>query len=158
MQIVMLTTSGESQDLFEAIKSGACGYLLKTMGREAFIAALRDAERGTPPFSPGLASQLLEEFARLRRAADVATAEPQGAREPGPEEGLTERALTERQVEVLRLVAMGLTYDEVGEQLGISERTVRYQMTKIMDRLHLYNRGQVLAYAARQGLIPPDKS
>ena len=58
----------------------------------------------------------------------------------------------ERQAEVLRLVAMGLTYDEVGEQLGISERTVRYQMTKIMDRLHLYNRAQVLAYAGKLGL------
>ena len=62
-----------------------------------------------------------------------------------------EDALTERQAEVLRLVAMGLTYDEVGEQLGISERTVRYQMTKIMDRLHLYNRAQVLAYAGKLG-------
>ena len=57
---------------------------------------------------------------------------------------------------MLRLVALGLTYQEVGEQLSMSERTVRYQMTKIMDRLHLYNRGQVLAYAARLGLMPPD--
>ena len=71
MKIVMLTTSAESQDLFEAVKSGACGYLLKTMGRDAFIAALRDAEQGIPPFSPGLASQLLDEFARLGRAADA---------------------------------------------------------------------------------------
>ena len=150
MQIVMLTTSTESQDLFEAVKSGACGYLLKTMGREAFIAALRDAEQGIPPFSPGLASQLLDEFARLGRAADAArpgqkpAPEPQAPREPAEEAGLTER-----QAEVLRLVAMGLTYDEVGEQLGISERTVRYQMTKIMDRLHLYNRAQLLAYAGK---------
>ncbi len=65
MKIVMLTTSAESQDLFEAVKSGACGYLLKTMGREPFLAALHDAENGIPPFSPGLASQLLDEFARL---------------------------------------------------------------------------------------------
>ena len=93
MQIVMLTTSTESQDLFEAVKSGACGYLLKTMGREAFIAALRDAEQGIPPFSPGLASQLLDEFARLGRAADAArpgekpAPEPQAPREPAEEAG-----------------------------------------------------------------------
>ncbi len=83
MQIVMLTTSGESQDLFEAVKSGACGYLLKTMGRDAFIAALQDAEQGIPPFSPGLASQLLDEFARLGRAADAARPGKAGAGAPG---------------------------------------------------------------------------
>ena len=154
MKIVMLTTSTESQDLFEAVKSGACGYLLKTMGREAFIAALRDAEQGIPPFSPGLASQLLDEFARLGRAADAARPAAKPAPEPQAPRRASggSRALTERQAEVLRLVAMGLTYDEVGEQLGISERTVRYQMTKIMDRLHLYNRAQVLAYAGKLGL------
>jgi two-component system NarL family response regulator len=116
------------------------------MGREAFIEALRDAEQGVPPFSPGLASQLLDEFARLSRAAPAGTPAPDGHDHPEAE------GLTPRQTEVLRLVAMGLTYDEVGEQLSISERTVRYQMTKIMDRLHLYNRTQVIAYAAKLGL------
>jgi len=157
MKIVMLTTSTESQDLFEAVKSGACGYLLKTMGREAFIAALRDAEQGVPPFSPGLASQLLDEFARLSRATEARPPGPKS--EPGGRSGqdqLEAQGLTPRQAEVLRLVALGLTYEEVGEQLSVSERTVRYQMTKIMDRLHLYNRGQVLAFAARLGLMPPD--
>lgn len=157
MKIVMLTTSTESQDLFEAVRSGACGYLLKTMGREAFIEALRDAEQGVPPFSPGLASQLLDEFARLSREAEARSPAPKS--EPGgrsDQEQLEAQGLTPRQAEVLRLVALGLTYQEVGEQLSVSERTVRYQMTKIMDRLHLYNRGQVLAYAARLGLMPPD--
>jgi len=162
MKIVMLTTSAESQDLFEAVKSGACGYLLKTMGREPFLAALHDAENGIPPFSPGLASQLLDEFARLSRGADAAGAdaatEPPKAGAGGQptEDRVEDEALTERQAEVLRWVALGLTYREVGEQLAISERTVRYQMSKIMDRLHLYNRGQVLAYAARLGSKPPD--
>jgi DNA-binding NarL/FixJ family response regulator len=157
MKIVMLTTSAESQDLFEAVKSGASGYLLKTMRCEAFIEALRDAEQGVPPFSPGLASQLLDEFARLSCAAPAATPAPKYAADGhAGQEQLEAEGLTPRQAEVLRLVALGLTYREVGEQLSISERTVRYQMTKIMDRLHLYNRGQVLAFAARLGLLPPE--
>jgi len=155
MKIVMLTTSTESQDLFEAVKSGACGYLLKTMGREDFIEALHDAEQGSPPFSPGLASQLLDEFARLSHAAESAAppADPDPGGQPAQEQ-LADAGLTQRQAEVLRLVALGLTYEEVAEQLLLSERTVRYQLTKIMDRLHLYNRAQVLAYAGSLGLKP----
>jgi DNA-binding NarL/FixJ family response regulator len=156
IKIIMLTTSTESQDLFEAIKSGACGYLLKTMGREDFIAALRDAEQGIPPFSPGLAAQLLDEFARLSQSAEP---QPPEIPDPRKQEALKQMqgdGLSEHQVEILRLVAEGLTYKEVGEALSISERTVRYQMTKIMDRLHLYNRAQVLVYAGKLGLKPPD--
>lgn len=157
IKIVMLTTSTESQDLFEAIKSGACGYLLKTMEREAFIQALHDAEQGSPPFSPGLAGQLLDEFARLSHAVE-SVASPAQSNTGGlsAEQQLENAGLTERQAEVLRLVALGLTYQEVAEQLSLSERTVRYQMTKIMDRLHLYNRAQVLAYAGSLGLKPMD--
>ena len=170
MKIAMLTTSTESQDLFEAIKSGASGYLLKTMGREKFLSALRDAEQGVPPFAPGLAAQLLEEFARLSQAlaagippnppapaaasaasAPTATSDEEKEAKNQPGAG----NLTTRQVEILRLVASGLTYKEIAEQLSFSERTVRYQMTKIMDRLHLYNRAQVLAYAGKAGLEPP---
>ncbi len=164
VKIVMLTTSTDSADLFEAVKSGASGYLLKTMGREAFLTALHDAEQGIPPFAPGLAVQLLDEFARLSQALDagrqaaVATpaastnadgADQKAKRQPADE------GLTAHQAEILRLVAGGLTYKEVAGQLSISERTVRYQMTKIMDRLHLYNRAQVLAYAGKAGLEPP---
>jgi two-component system NarL family response regulator len=160
MKIVMLTTSTESQDLFESVKSGASGYLLKTMGREAFLGALRDAGQGIPPFAPGLAAQLLEEFTRLGQTfapADHPTPGVQAVVTPSGEDNKppeTDR-LTEHQAEILRLVASGLTYHEVAEQLSISERTVRYQMTKIMDRLHLYNRAQVLVYAGKMGMKPP---
>jgi DNA-binding NarL/FixJ family response regulator len=161
MKIVMLTTSTESQDLFEAVKSGASGYLLKTMGREAFLNALRDAEQGIPPFAPGLASLLLEEFARLGQTFDPANPPPLAveplATNADPEKGKKQSeagGLTAHQAEILRLVASGLTYNEVAGQLSISERTVRYQMTKIMDQLHLYNRAQVLAYAGKVGLKP----
>jgi two-component system NarL family response regulator len=96
MKIVMLTTSAEDQDLFEAVKSGACGYLLKSMSGDSFIEALRGLEQGVPPFSPGLASRLLSEFARLSGTKEVT--------------GTEKEDLTERQAQVLRLVASGLTY------------------------------------------------
>lgn len=144
-KIVMLTTSAEDCDLFESVKSGACGYLLKSMSGEAFIEALRGLEQGIPPFSPGLAAKLLDEFARLAGEEKGAETRGRGAAETGS-------GLTERQTEVLRLVADGLTYREVGEQLSLSERTVRFHMSEIIARLHLYNRSQVLAYVGKHGL------
>lgn len=149
-RIVMLTTSTENQDLFEAVKSGACGYLLKSMSGDAFIEALQEAEQGIPPFSPGLAARLLDEFARLSQTVEQMTSSGGAKDEKLAELKLLQtEGLTGRQAEVLRMVALGLTYKEVGEQLSLSERTVRFHMTKIMDRLHLYNRTQVLAYAGK---------
>lgn len=141
LKIVMLTTSSDDEDLFESVKSGAAGYLLKSIGGDAFMEALRGVEEGVPPFSPGLAVRLLAEFAR--RASPPVSA-------PASEE-----RLTERQREVLELIADGLTYREVGERLSLSERTVRFHMTEMIDRLHLQNRSQVLAYAAKLGIKPP---
>jgi DNA-binding NarL/FixJ family response regulator len=143
INVVILTTSAEDQDLFEAVKSGACGYLLKSIGGDAFIEALQGLEDGVPPFSPGLANKLLGEFVRL------------SDQPPEPSELETEvpsQALTERQKEVLRRVASGMTYKEVGRELALSERTVRYHMAEIMDRLHLEHRSQVIAYAGKMGL------
>jgi DNA-binding NarL/FixJ family response regulator len=148
-RIVMLTTSAEDDDLFEAVKSGASGYLLKSMGGEAFIESLAGIEQGIPPFSPGIAARILAEFARqaahpVEGPVHPQLAEPTGRGDRGE--------LTERQGEVLRLVAGGLTYKEVGARLGLSERTVRYHMAEIMDRLHLVHRSQVIAYAGKMGL------
>jgi DNA-binding NarL/FixJ family response regulator len=143
LRIVILTTSTEDEDLFESVKSGASGYLLKSMTGKAFIEALRGMEEGIPPFSPGLADRLLTEFARLRSAA--------GSPNPPAFEATRER-LTERQTEVLRLVAAGVSYGEVAERLAMSERTVRYHMKEIMERLHLEHRTQVIAYAWQLGL------
>jgi DNA-binding NarL/FixJ family response regulator len=153
MKIVMLTTSAEDQDLFEAVKSGAGGYLLKSMSGDAFIEALREFEQGIPPFSTGLAVRLLTEFSRLSHAGD----EPVQHAIPAAKKAGTEpNGLTNRQTEVLRLVADGLTYQEVGKRLSLSERTVRFHMAEIINRLHLQNRSQVLAYAGKHGLKPPD--
>jgi DNA-binding NarL/FixJ family response regulator len=131
-KIVMLTSSDEDQDLFEAVKSGAFGYLLKSMDAAELIDSLDLAWRGIPPFSPGLAAKILNEFSRppARPAAELSL----------------------RQREVLTLVAQGLSYKEVGARLGLSARTVKYHMAEIMGRLHLENRTQVLAYAGRMGL------
>ena len=146
MKIVMLTTSAEDVDLFEAIKSGACGYLLKSTKGAAFIEALHGLEEGTPPFSPGLAARLLREFAHLSETGKHADGETGGKAD-------ADRVrLTERQTEVLRLVASGLTYKEVAARLALSDHTVRYHMSEIMQLLHLENRSQVIAYAGKLGL------
>ena len=150
INILMLTTSAEDQDLFESVKSGAAGYLLKSISGNAFIEALRGLEQGTPPFSPGLASRLLKEFAKLSGTEEGLSGLGSRPKDiEGPANGLTER-----QTEVLRLVAQGLTYREVGQRLSLSERTVRFHMTEIISRLHLQNRNQVLAYAGKLGLKP----
>jgi DNA-binding NarL/FixJ family response regulator len=156
LQIVMLTTSAEEQDLFEAVRSGATGYLLKSMSGDAFIEALRGLQQGVPPFSPGLAARLLSEFAKLSGVEEPMRPTAVEDKGTAPEEVSTAGALTERQLEVLRLVADGLTYREVGKRLYLSERTVRFHMAEIIDRLHLENRSQVLAYAGKLGLKPPD--
>jgi DNA-binding NarL/FixJ family response regulator len=152
IKILMLTTSAEDQDLFESVKSGAAGYLLKSISGNAFIEALRGLEQGTPPFSPGLASRLLSEFAKLSGTEEGLSGL---ASRPKAKEGQS-NGLTERQTQVLRLVAQGLTYREVGERLALSERTIRFHMTEIISRLHLQNRNQVLAYAGKLGLKPDD--
>ena len=152
IKILMLTTSAEDRDLFESVKSGASGYLLKSISGNAFIEALRGLEQGTPPFSPGLASRLLSEFAKLSGMEDGSS---RLAGRPSENEKQT-NPLTERQTQVLRLVAKGLTYRDVGQRLALSERTVRFHMTEIISRLHLQNRNQVLAYAGKLGLRSDD--
>ena len=148
IDIVMLTTSAEDEDLFEAIRSGACGYLLKSTKGAAFVEALHGLEDGAPPFSPGLAARLLREFAHQ------ADREAETRRQPVPES--PPPTLTDRQTEVLRLVASGLTYKEVAVRLALSDHTVRYHMSEIMRLLHLENRSQVIAYAGKLDLSRRD--
>jgi DNA-binding NarL/FixJ family response regulator len=154
INIVMLTTSAEDQDLFESVKSGACGYLLKSVSGQAFIQALHGLEQGVPPFSPGLAGKILQEFARQAEQPDEARRHEKGDAPAGE----ATSGLTARQTDVLRLVAGGLTYKEVGDRLALSERTVRYHMAEIMQALHLEHRSQVIAYAGQMGLECSDGS
>ncbi len=145
VKIVMLTVSATDEHLFEAVKSGASGYLLKTQSAERFLELIAQVERGGAALPPELAARLLTEFAR--QAQHIETKPLEGA----PAE------LTPRQVEILTLVAQGLTYPQVGEALHLSEPTVRYHMGEILDRLHLQNRAQVIAYAAQHGLTKSSK-
>ncbi len=146
IKIVMLTMSEDERDLFEAVKSGASGYLLKKLKPDAFFALLSDLQAGLLPFSPGLGARLLEEFSRMS-----ATASPSHSEE-GEMSSQVGKLLSPRQVQILTLVAQGRTYRQAAETLGISEPTVKYHMGEILDRLHLENREQVIAYAAQHGL------
>ena len=141
IKIVMLTVSSSDEYLFEAIKSGACGYLLKSQSAERFLEFVAQVKRGGAALPPELAARLLEEFARQARYVPV----EEQVEEPPVD-------LTSRQLEILTLVAQGLTYPQIGEALHLSEPTIRYHMGQILERLHLENRAQVIAYAARHGL------
>ena len=167
IRIVMLTTSTDDEDLFEAVRGGACGYLLKSVSGDELVESLAGLEQGVPPLSPGLAAKLLREFARRsarpggaagsrsgrdgREQGSVAGREQAVGRAAGGEVGQV--GLTQRQTEVLGLVAAGHTYKEAATQLGLSERTIRYHMSEIMDRLHMDHRSEVLAYAGAAGLV-----
>ncbi len=140
-KIVMLTMSENDDDLFEAIKSGACGYILKAEETESFFEILSGLMRGEVPLSPGLAGRVLKEFARQEDAL--------GATE---RQERKEEALTPRQREVLGLVARGLTYKEVGAKLFLTEHTIKYHMGQIIESLHLENRRQAIEYARRMKL------
>lgn len=147
-RIIILTTSTEDEDLFEAVKSGAAGYLLKSMDVGKLVEALDQVQQGIPPFSSGLAAKLLDEFARISHPPAVS---PQKTPEES-DKGVPARGLKPRQIEILKLVAEGLTYKEVGARLALSPRTIKYHMAEIMNQLHMENRAQVLAYAGRLGL------
>jgi DNA-binding NarL/FixJ family response regulator len=146
-KIIILTTSAEDQDLFDAVKSGAYGYLLKDIDADELIESLDQVQQGIPPFSPGLAVKLCEEFARLAKFSEMAQAVSSG--ESANATG--KNGLTARQTEVLTLVSQGLPYKEVGDRLGLTTRTIKYHMAGIMQQLHLQNRAQVLAYVSRMG-------
>ena len=151
-KIVMLTMSENEQDLFEAVKRGASGYLLKRLDAAEFFAYLAELQAGHPPFSPGLAEKILQEFGHPSRRTE--TRPPPAATQAAgsqAEEG-QEASLSPRHIQILTLVAQGQTYRQVAETIGIAERTVKYHMAEILDRLHLDNRALVIAHAARMGL------
>jgi DNA-binding NarL/FixJ family response regulator len=149
IKVIMLTTSEEDEDLLAAVKYGASGYLLKNTTAEALIHTLSDLEKGEVPYSDGLAAKLLREF-------QISAAEDGGSwRASAADAG--EGLLTSRQKEILKMVAQGITYKEAGERLGLTERTVKYHMGRIIEILQLENRAQVIAYAARIGLVDNNK-
>jgi len=140
--IVMLTVSDENEALFEAIRNGAQGYLIKSIRSAEMLQLLRGAVRGEAAITAVLGGRMLEEFRRVSQlAADLPTD--------------NRVALTTREQEVLSLVAEGATNQEIAQQLHLSMHTVKSHMRKILAKLHLDRRHEAASYAQRQGLIPP---
>lgn len=138
-KIVIVTVSQDDADLFEAVKSGAEGYLLKDMSNDEFERTLNGIAEGEAPLSQGLAGKILEEFGRVSRG--------DGAK------GDDRDVLTDREQEVLRLVTDGKMNREIAEELFIAESTVNFHMKNILSKLHLRNRAEAVAYALRSGLV-----
>jgi two-component system NarL family response regulator len=143
-KILMLTVSDEEDDLYEAIKAGANGYLLKEISVEEVAEAIRAVVQGQSLISPSMASKLLNEFNTLVKKAE------EKQQFPAP-------ALTSRELEVLRLVAKGMSNREIADQLYISENTVKNHVRNILEKLHLHSRMQAVMYAVREQLIDPDE-
>jgi len=140
-RIAIVTVSDHDADLFEAIKSGAEGYLLKDMAEAELERTLNAFAAGEPALSPRLAAKILDEFARL-------------SSEPATKEERRDD-LTPREHQVLELVAEGATNKEIAASLYLSEHTVNFHMKNIFSKLHLRNRAQAVAYAIRTGLVTP---
>jgi DNA-binding NarL/FixJ family response regulator len=147
VKIVMLTMSEDEQDLFEAVKSGASGYLLKRLDAAEFFTYLAELQDGHPPFSPGLAEKILKEFAHQTAQSETQSS-PHG--QTAQADGTQEASLSPRQMQILTLISQGQTYRQAAETIGIAERTVKYHMAEILECLHLQNRAQAIAYAARR--------
>ncbi|WP_369168735.1 response regulator [Streptomyces sp. R28] len=143
LRVLVLSASGEHADVLEAVKSGATGYLLKSASTEELLDAVRRTAVGDPVFTPGLAGLVLGEYRRL--ASEPAPA-AQGADQPGAPQ------LTERETEVLRLVAKGLSYKQIAERLVISHRTVQNHVQNTLGKLQLHNRVELVRYAIERGL------
>jgi two-component system nitrate/nitrite response regulator NarL len=143
--IVMLTVSEDDDDLFESIKAGANGYLLKNVRPEQLFEDLRGVMRGEAPIAPAVASKLLD-------ALRTGGMPPRGHAAAPAEDSV----LTRRESEILELVANGLSNKEIANELSITEGTVKNHVHNALEKLHLTNRVQAAAYAVRKGLATPD--
>jgi two-component system NarL family response regulator len=139
-KIIMLTISDEEADLYDAIKAGATGYLLKEISIEEVASAIRAVHGGQSLISPSMASKLLNEFASMVKRGD-------------DRQQLPAPRLTEREMEVLRLVAKGMNNRDIARQLFISENTVKNHIRNILEKLQLHSRMEAVVYAVREKLL-----
>ncbi|MFC6242129.1 response regulator [Knoellia sp. GCM10027112] len=144
-KIIMLTMSDEESDLYEAVKAGANGYLLKDVPGEEIAAGIKAVMGGDSLISPSMASKLLAEFAQMSKKS--------------PDRPTTVGAprLTERELEVLKLVARGMANKEIAHQLFISENTVKNHVRNILEKLQLHSRMEAAMYAVRENLLDPEE-
>lgn len=138
VRVLVVSASPDEQDVLEAVKAGASGYLLKSSTAAEVVDALRRVRLGEPVFTPSLAGLVLGEFRRMASAT--------AGRDPG------EPRITDREQEVLRLVAKGYTYREIAEQLFLSVKTVQNHVQNILTKLHLHGRYELMRYALQRGL------
>ncbi|MDT0201217.1 response regulator transcription factor [Nocardioides sp. AE5] len=136
VRVLILSASGEQADVLAAVKAGATGYLVKSASREELLDAVGRVAAGDTVFTPGLAGLVLGEYRRMLSEPD-ANDQPQ---------------LTERETEVLRLVAKGLSYKQIAERLVLSHRTVQNHVQNTLRKLQLHNRVELTRYAIEQGL------
>jgi DNA-binding NarL/FixJ family response regulator len=136
--VLVLSASGEQQDVLDAVKAGAVGYLLKSAARGEFLDAVRRTAGGDAVFTPGLAALVLGEFRRLAAA-------------PAGDEAAALQ-LTERETEILRMVATGLSYKQIATRLVLSHRTVQNHVQNTLGKLQLHNRVELVRYAIEHGL------
>lgn len=136
-RVLILSASGEQADVLAAVKAGATGYLVKSASREELIAAVHRVALGDTVFTPGLAGLVLGEYRRLAEPADDDPLAPK---------------LTERETEVLRMVAKGLSYKQIAERLVLSHRTVQNHVQNTLRKLQMHNRVELTRYAIEQGL------
>ena len=137
MRVLVLSASGEHHDVLDACKAGATGYLVKSASREELIDAVTRVSQGDAVFTPGLAGLVLGEYRRLSDA---------------PSTGQEAPRLTERETEVLRLVAKGMSYRQIAERLFLSHRTVQNHVQNTLRKLQLHNRVELVRYAIEQGI------
>jgi DNA-binding NarL/FixJ family response regulator len=136
-RVLMLSASGERQDVLDAVTAGASGYLLKSAQLAELVAAVRATAVGQAVFTPGLAGLVLGEYRRLSAPNKPKVAAP---------------VLTDREAEILRLVAKGLTYPQIATRLTLSTRTVQNHVQNTLSKLQLHNKAQLVRYALEQGV------
>jgi DNA-binding NarL/FixJ family response regulator len=137
VRVLVLSASGEHADVLAAVKAGATGYLVKSASREELLTAVRRVAQGDPVFTAGLAGLVLGEFQRISEEPTSDPAEPR---------------LTERETEVLRMVAKGLSYRQIAERLVLSHRTVQNHVQNTLTKLQMHNRVELTRYAIEHGL------
>lgn len=147
IRVLMLSASGERQDVLDAVTAGASGYLLKSAEARELVEAVQATAAGNAVFTPGLAGLVLGEYRRLAQAESApADGGVPGARRPAAPE------LTERETEILRLVATGLTYPQIAARLTLSPRTVQNHVQNTLSKLQLHNKAQLVRYALERGV------
>jgi DNA-binding NarL/FixJ family response regulator len=151
VRVLMLSASGERQDVLDAVTAGASGYLLKSAEVRDLVDAVRATASGHAVFTPGLAGLVLGEYRRLAQSAagQGAAAAPGASSTAG---SATAPQLTERETEILRLVAKGLTYPQIAERLTLSPRTVQNHVQNTLSKLQLHNKAQLVRYALESGV------